>query len=97
MNPPKSKLGTWDHIETGVGNPCRLRILRALMKSPNKPLTRHLLQKRTLLNPREVKKHLEALVDLGWLEEIPYKPKKYRINRQNEDVRRLADFLRPYL
>jgi len=93
----KPELGTWDQVEAGLGNPCRLRILRTLMRSPSKPLTGYLLQKYTLLNPREVKKHLEVLVDLGWLEETPYKPKKYRINQQNEDMLRLMEFLKPYL
>jgi len=93
---PKTPTG-WEEIEKGLGNPCKLRILRALMTNPNKPLTRYMLRKHAGLKAREVQKHVAALVELGWVEEIPYKPTKYRINKQNYDVKRLVEFLQPYV
>jgi Fic family protein len=93
---PQTKL-SWEQIEKVLGNPCKLRILRVLVKNPQKPLTQHLLAKHTHLNPREVKKHLEYLIKLNWVEKTPYKPFKYRINKQDEDVKRLVEFLSPYI
>jgi len=87
----------WDTIEKAIGNTCRLKIIRALMKNPNKPLTKHLLQKYTHLNAREVKKHLTVLTQMGWVKEIPYKPLKYRLNTDREDVKRITEYFRPYL
>ena len=67
------------------------------MQHHNKPLTKYMLEKYTHLNAREINKHLKVLIDLGWVEQIPYKPLKYRLNRDREDVNRVLKFFKVYL
>lgn len=87
----------WETVERAIGNACRLKIIKALMKHPNKPLTKYMLEKYTHLNAREVKTHLKVLTELDWVEEIPYKPLKYRLNRKKEEVKRVTELFRSYV
>ncbi|MEM3027316.1 MAG: hypothetical protein QW220_01130 [Candidatus Bathyarchaeia archaeon] len=75
-------------------SPGRLKIMRVLLKSPHHAFTRYELGKKTPLRPIDIREDLALLVRMGWVKELPYEPRKYTINLENEKVRHLADFLR---
>jgi len=81
-----------EEIESGLGSEGKIRILGALAKNPDTPLTRYSLEKLTKLKPTDVKTNLEVLVRMKWVTEHPYQPRKYRINLENETARHLIEF-----
>jgi len=82
----------WEQVEVALSSKGRLRILRALAKSPEPP-TKYALERGTGLTPVELRRQLRLLVKLGWVEELPSSPKKYRVNVKEEFVRRQAELL----
>ena len=87
-----SKKDRRKEIEAGLGSEGKLRILRELIKNQDKPLTKYQIEKLTFLKPVDTRKNLKILVKLGWVRELPFQPKKYIINMENEVVSHLADF-----
>ena len=81
-------------VEKGLGNPVKLRILRVLASEPGSAFTKYELEKRTYAKPVSLRKNLRELVSIGWVEELPYLPRKYRLNLQNEVLRHLLDFFK---
>ena len=79
-------------IEVGLGTVGRLRILRELISHQGQALTKYQLAKLTHLKNLSLRRDLEVLIRLGWVEELPYRPKKYRVNLEREEVRHLAEF-----
>ena len=79
-------------IELGLGTEGKLRILRILLRSPEEAFTKYQLEKLTRLKPVDVRKALKVLVEIGWIQELPYNPKKYKINLENKVVQELGEF-----
>jgi len=44
--------------------------------------------------PVELRRQLRVLLKLGWVEELPYAPKKYQLNLKKEFVKHLSRLLR---
>jgi DNA-binding transcriptional ArsR family regulator len=78
-------------LVTGLGSPTKLRILMLLAKSRD-PLSRYIVDTRAFVNDRDAVKALKTLVELGWVLELPVKPVKYQLNRDNAIVGRLVEF-----
>ena len=85
----------WENIELALSSKGRLRILRKLAK--NGPTTQHQLIKYTGLKTQELKRQLKILLNIGWIEELPYNPKKYRINPNNRYVIKLSNLFKKSL
>jgi hypothetical protein len=79
-------------IEAGLGSPVRIRIILSLARS-REALTRYAINKDAGLSDKDAIRALKALVDLGWVEQLPLRPVKYRLNEQNEIVSHLLEFL----
>lgn len=79
-------------LEVALGTVGRLRILKELASRPNQPITKYQLEKLTGLKPVDVRKDLEALIQIGWVKEHPYRPKKYEINTENQKAKHLTEF-----
>jgi len=75
-----------DEAERVLGSAKNLRVIRALASSME-PLTRYAVQKATGVGIREVSKALRLLCVHGWVTELDYRPKKYRLNRELEKVK----------
>jgi transcription initiation factor IIE alpha subunit len=84
----------WDEVETGLGSPGRIRILRIMLKKSGECFTKYALEKATGLKPIDVRKNLSILIKLGWIKENPCDPKTYEINMENEIIKALADFFK---
>jgi hypothetical protein len=78
-------------LVAGLGSPTKLKILMLLSKSRD-PLSRYMVDTRAWVNDRDAVRALRALVELGWVLEIPVKPVKYRLNAENEIVKYLIEF-----
>ena len=83
-----------EELERGLGNPIKLRILRALAVNPGRALTKYELEKKTYAKPVSLRRNLKELIVLGWIEELPYTPKKYQLNMRNETLRNLLEFFK---
>ncbi|MFQ5710979.1 MAG: hypothetical protein ACE5GD_04270 [Candidatus Geothermarchaeales archaeon] len=91
---PKSRGALRERIERGMGSRGRLRILGELAKDTEKYFTRYSLERLTGLKPVHVRADLKVLVELGWVKEYPYRPRKYRLNLEDEEVAHIVRFLR---
>lgn len=89
---PKPPIESWKNVELSLGSRGRLRILRKLASEGL--ATQHRLIKSTGLKTKELKRQLEILLNTGWVEATPHNPKKYRINRENEFAKRIAELLK---
>jgi len=78
-------------LERGLGSVGKVRIL-GILASDRVGLTRYALEQRSGLRYNHLIKALRSLLEIGWVEEIPIKPKKYKINEDNEVVRHLVEF-----
>jgi len=77
-------------IEVGLGSSGRLKLLRALSKS-SEGMTKYAIEQ-SGLRYGDITANLRALVKIGWVEELPTQPRKYRINWDNGIVNALIDF-----
>jgi len=77
-------------IEVGLGSSGRLKLLRALSKSPE-GMTKYAIEQ-SGLRYGDINANLRVLVEIGWVEELPTQPRKYRINLDNGTVNALIDF-----
>ncbi|NIN53561.1 MAG: hypothetical protein GTN80_10660 [Nitrososphaeria archaeon] len=91
---PKNREEIRERIEKGIGSRGRLRILGELAKDTEKYFTKYSLERLTGLKPVHVRAGLKVLVELGWVEEYIYRPRKYRINLEDEDVDHIIRFLK---
>lgn len=87
----KALRSVWEELEEGLGSVGKIRMLRVLISKPEEHFTKYMLERATGLKPKDVKKSLEVLVELGWVVEDPCDPKTYRINLENERVKILAE------
>ncbi len=81
----------WGEVEEGLGSVGKIRILREMIFRPEEHFTKYMLERATGLKPKDVRKILQTLVDLGWVVENPCDPKTYRINMENGRVKFLAE------
>jgi len=80
-------------LELGLGSRGRMRIIAALAAQPETLFTKYSIQKATRLKASDVRRDLEVLVSISWLKRFPFKPEKYQLNRENEQVRRVIQLL----
>ncbi len=81
----------WEEIEKGLGSAGRLRILKVMMRNPDRYFTRYMLKRMTGLKTVDVKSNLNILVGLGWVIEYTYGVKTYRVNMENRAVQAIAE------
>lgn len=84
------------NIERGLGSKGKLRILRALAKEPQKPLSIYMLEKYTGIRSNFLKADIKILVEIGWVKECAGsgRIKKYSLNLRNETVLKIIEFFR---
>src|ERR671939_1263437 len=80
-----------DVIETGLGSIGKIKIMKALAEE-NKMLTIYALHKKTHLKREDIKRNLDDLIKIGWVNENKLANIMYSINRENEYVNRLITF-----
>jgi len=93
----KSRKESNAEIEEVLGSSGRLRILKYLIKNPTgePSLTVSRLKILTGLRRGNVEKHLETLMEWGWVEEIPIDGgKKYKLKRENPKLGTLMRFFK---
>lgn len=84
-----------DEIERVLTNAGKIKILRLLMKNPDRIFTRYEIGKKTPLNPKDITNDLDILVQVGWVREFRiHHLKKYAINLDDELTRQFFDFFR---
>lgn len=83
---------TKDIIETGLGSLGKIKIIKALAEE-NKLATVYVLHKKTHLKREDIKNNLEDLVKIGWVTQSKYANMMYGLNRENELLSRLIEFL----
>ena len=79
-------------VETGIGSMGRIKILRLLVMSRGEALTKYAIESRSGLRHKDIVNNLEILVKIDWVEQLPSKPKKYRINPNDQIVEGLLEF-----
>ena len=77
-------------IEAGLGSSGRLKLLRYLSRNPE-GMTKYAIEQ-SGLRYGDVTANLRVLVEIGWVEELPTQPRKYRINLDNGIVNALIEF-----
>ncbi|MEM1582550.1 MAG: hypothetical protein QXK89_08595 [Candidatus Bathyarchaeia archaeon] len=93
---PKEPIIRWEDVETGLGSVGRLRILKKMIEKPNEYFSKYALERATGLKPIDVRRDIEVLLNLGWIKEYGYDPKRYKINFENEVVKVIAEFMRRF-
>jgi DNA-binding transcriptional ArsR family regulator len=83
----------WRQVERGLSSAGRLRILRALASKGEASQTRYSLERVTGLKPIDVRKHLQVLIDTGWVTEHDVTPPVYTLNLDDPKAQWLVDFL----
>jgi|SRR5437763_14236093 predicted transcriptional regulator len=78
-------------IEIGLGSIGKVKIMKALAEE-DKKTTIYTLHKKTYLKREDIKRNLEDLMKIGWVNESKLVNKMYNINRDNEYVNRLIAF-----
>jgi phage gp29-like protein len=81
-------------IEIGLGSRGRLRIIRELANRPEFLFTKYALEKRTGLRSVDVKADLKSLLDFGWVKENRQRLVKYKINLDDELVKKTIDYFK---
>jgi DNA-binding transcriptional ArsR family regulator len=89
----KTMDNVWWQVERGLGSAGRLRILRALASKEEASQTRYSLERVTGLKPIDVRKHLQVLIDTGWVKEHDVNPPVYTLNLDDPKAQWLVDFL----
>jgi hypothetical protein len=83
-----------DELENGLGSLGKVRIMWFLAQHPSEAFTRYRLGKLLPLSPGDLKSDLRALIGLGWVKELTYKPTKYQLNTEDDHVRFLNEFFK---
>jgi len=84
----------WDEVENALGSVGRLRILRVLTEHPHRQYTKYTLKRKTGLSSKELERQIRTLIEIGWVEEYPHRPRTYRANLKKTPVKLAAEFLR---
>ena len=78
-------------VETGLGSIGKIKIMKALAEE-NKMLTIYALHKKTHLKREDIKRNLNDLIKIGWVNENKLVNVMYSINRENDYVTHLMTF-----
>jgi predicted transcriptional regulator len=84
-------LSSKEVVETGLGSIGKIKIMKALAEE-NKMLTIYALHKKTHLKREDIKRNLNDLIKIGWVNENKLVNIMYSINRENEYVNQLTAF-----
>jgi DNA-binding IclR family transcriptional regulator len=85
------KITNKDIIETGLGSIGKVKIMKALAEE-SRMITIYTLHKKTHLKREDIKRNLDDLRKIGWVNESKLANIMYSINRENEFVNRLTAF-----
>jgi predicted transcriptional regulator len=80
-----------DIVEIGLGSIGKVKIMRALAEEA-RMATVYTLHKKTHLKREDIKRNLDDLIKIGWVNENKLANIMYSINRENEYVNRLITF-----
>jgi predicted transcriptional regulator len=80
-----------DIIEIGLGSIGKVKIMKALAEEA-RMITVYTLHKKTHLKREDIKRNLDDLRKIGWVNESKLANIMYSINRENEFVNRLTAF-----
>ena len=78
-------------IEIGLGSIGKIKIMKALAEE-NKMLTIYALHKKTHLKREDIKRNLNDLIKIGWVNENKLVNIMYSMNRENDYVNQLTTF-----
>lgn len=76
-------------VEVGLGSVAKLKILRLMLKRREHAFSFYELEQRVSVNSVSVRAHVADLKKVGWVEELPYTPRKYKVNLGNDVVKRV--------
>ncbi|MBV9176451.1 MAG: hypothetical protein JO327_02090 [Nitrososphaeraceae archaeon] len=80
-----------DIIEIGLGSIGKVKIMKALAEE-GKMITIYTLHKKTHLKRDDIKRNLDDLMKIGWVNQSKLANVMYSVNRENEYVNRLMVF-----
>jgi predicted transcriptional regulator len=80
-----------DIIEIGLGSIGKVKIMKALAEE-GKMITIYTLHKKTHLKRDDIKRNLDDLMKIGWVNQSKLANIMYSMNRENEYVNRLMVF-----
>jgi predicted transcriptional regulator len=80
-----------DIIEIGLGSIGKVKIMKALAEE-GKMITIYTLHKKTHLKRDDIKRNLDDLMKIGWVNQSKLANIMYSVNRENEYVNRLMVF-----
>jgi len=83
-----------EQLEKGLGSRGRLRLLGILARHPQEYFTRYALEKRSGVRSTWLRADLQALIGLGWVQELPTQPRKYQLNHGHPVVAQITEFFR---
>ena len=80
-----------DIIEIGLGSIGKVKIMKALAEE-GKMITIYTLHKKTHLKRDDIKRNLDDLMKIGWVNQSKLANVMYSVNRENDYVNRLMVF-----
>ena len=80
-----------DIIEIGLGSIGKVKIIKALAEE-GKMITIYTLHKKTHLKRDDIKRNLDDLMKIGWVNQSKLANVMYSVNRENDYVNRLIVF-----
>ncbi|HZA07752.1 MAG TPA: hypothetical protein VE619_08620 [Nitrososphaeraceae archaeon] len=80
-----------DIIEIGLGSIGKVKIMKALAEE-GKMITIYTLHKKTHLKRDDIKRNLDDLMKIGWVNQSKLANVMYSVNRENDYVNRLMAF-----
>ncbi|NHV97262.1 MAG: hypothetical protein HA494_05685 [Thaumarchaeota archaeon] len=83
-----------EELVEALGSEGKIRTIITLAEKPNQLLTAYAVAKRTGLRRQDADKILKKLLQLGWVKQHTYGVKKYQINIDKDEVKKLTEFLR---
>jgi DNA-binding MarR family transcriptional regulator len=85
------KMTSKDIVEVGLGSIGKIKIIKALAEE-DKMSTVYTLHKKTRLKREDIKRNLDDLIKIGWVNESKLANIMYSINRENDYVNHLTEF-----
>ena len=76
-------------VEVGLGSVTKLKILRLMLKRREHAFSFYELEQKIPVNSVSIRAHIADLKKLGWVEELPYAPRRHRIKFDNDVVKQV--------
>ena len=76
-------------VEAGLGSVVKLKILRLMLKRREHAFSFYELEQKISVNPVSIRAHIADLKEVGWVDELPYTPRKYKVNLSNDAVKQV--------